>query len=142
MGIKTSLGSLGSVFGALGGKMNDAAGQALFEVASEIFAESQRICPVDTGTLRASGTIDGPNPKLNGQWEVTIGYGGPAADYALPVHERLDLAHSAPTQAKYLEKPLLDALADMPKRYAERMEAIVGGGDYRPGDDFQGGGGT
>lgn len=40
---------------------------------------------------------------------VSVGY---VAAYALPVHERLDLHHVAPTQAKFLEQPARQLSSD------------------------------
>ena len=80
-------------------------GSALHIEALHIMQESQRQVPVDTGILRASGTVlppetDGRNAR------VVMGYGGAASDYATIQHERLDFAHRPPGKAKYLEDPL------------------------------------
>lgn len=70
---------------------------AVNEVMREVFVESQHAVPVDTGTLKASARITPakPGPVVSG----SIGYGGAAGAYALPVHE----THR--TKAKYLERP-------------------------------------
>jgi hypothetical protein len=103
-----------------------AMGRALTEEAQMIFDESQRLVPVQYGALRSTGTIDGPKVTGNGV-EVEIGYGGPASGgedvgYALYVHERLDVTHDTPTQAKYLEGPVAAAVPGMAGRIGERME--------------------
>jgi hypothetical protein len=67
------------------------------DTAQRVFNESQRLVPVDTGNLKASGRF---TPAERGASIVaTIGYGGTAAGYALVVHE----IHA--TRSKYLEKP-------------------------------------
>lgn len=80
--------------------MNQAAVRAVAEgindAAEEIFNESQRRVPVDTGNLRSSGRIE---PADERTLTAEISYGGTAADYALDVHE----AHA--TNSKYLEEP-------------------------------------
>lgn len=60
--------------------------------------------PVATGALRASGFVDPPLQTLDGG-SVTLGFGGPAAPYAVIVHEDLTKRHPV-GQAKYLELPL------------------------------------
>lgn len=89
---------------------------ALYAEATEIFAESQKIVPVDTGVLRASGVVEGPK---NG--EVLIGYGGAAKSYALVQHENLEYRHAEGKSAKYLEKPFTEALTGLKSRLAQRV---------------------
>jgi hypothetical protein len=81
---------------------------AINRVAGEIFAQSQREVPVDTGNLRASGRITAANEQ---NLTSTLSYGGTAAEYALAVHER----HA--TQSKYLEKPF----RENQQRFREEM---------------------
>ncbi len=88
-------------------KTPQAVGAALYQVALDIFADSQRLVPVDTGTLKGSGGVAGPYRNTSGNPEVMVYYGGAAADYAIFVHERLDIYHAEPTQAKFLETPFL-----------------------------------
>ena len=47
---------------------------------------------------------------------VTLGYGGSAAPYALYVHEITTNRHEPPTQAKFLEQPVLEAQSGLAKR--------------------------
>ena len=79
--------------------------KSIYEEANVIFNESQKLVPVDTGALRASGFVHAPR-RENNRVFVRVTYGGPAAHYALYVHENLYARHDAPTQAKYLETPL------------------------------------
>lgn len=66
--------------------------------AQVILAESVRLCPVDTGRLRASAYV-----KPTDETHVAIGYG---AEYALAVHERTEVHHENGTQAKFLSTPV------------------------------------
>ena len=69
---------------------------ALNEAAQDVYNESQRRVPVDTGNLKASARID---PATQRSMVATVGYGGTSAAYALAVHE----LHR--TKSKYLEAP-------------------------------------
>lgn len=114
MGVKIGVTQIpveGLVVGALAA--------ALYEEAEDIMADSKaNYVPVDTGTLRASGTV--LPPELTGTHVVvTLGYGGAAQDYALPVHERLDVHHPH-GQAKYLEAPVLAAIPQLGAKVAAR----------------------
>lgn len=86
----------------------------LYEAGTKIMAESQILVPVETGTLKRSGTVE--EPVIDGDSAtVTLGYGygeqinpnsgEPATGYAVFVHENLEARHSPPTQAKFLEQP-------------------------------------
>lgn len=95
-------------------------GAALFAEGSAIMAQSKQIVPVDTGALRASGTVLLPE-KRNSKVTVTMGYGGTAVGYAIPVHEKLSARHKSPTRAKYLEGPFRAAMNGMLGRIAGRL---------------------
>lgn len=65
-------------------------------LAQNILGESQKLVPVDTGTLKRSGNI-----KTEGNI-TTISYNTP---YALKQHEDASLNHPKGGEAKYLERP-------------------------------------
>ena len=85
------------------------------QILLEIGARADELVPFDTGTLSRSQTTDVETVGKNIIGE--IGYGGPAAPYALVQHEDLTLSHPpkskggnpvAPGQGrgpKYLEFP-------------------------------------
>ncbi len=76
--------------------------------------------PVDTGTLRASGTV--LPPKVAGtRVEVQAGFGGAASGYAIFVHEKLGPHHPV-GQAKFLESAFLERAPQMPKNLAREIE--------------------
>lgn len=63
--------------------------------------ESQKIVPIETGTLRQSA-----NTRLEGHGldvAAIVSYG---TDYAIYVHENLEARHKPGRQAKFLETPL------------------------------------
>lgn len=98
--------------------------QAIWEEANLIFAKSQVLVPVDTGVLRGSGGVSAPQQGPQGFY-VDIFYGGPAAPYALYVHEIIENYHKPPTQAKYLEQPLMEAQAELQNRIKDRIIDII-----------------
>lgn len=88
---------------------------------SEIEAkECKRRCPVDTGTLRGTIHVDGPHREGRRVW-CTIGAGGPAAPYALTVHEDLDALHTV-GEAKFIERPLKESAPYLAERIAKRID--------------------
>lgn len=68
--------------------------EGLYQHAEEVMLVSKtEYVPVDHGTLRASGTV--LPPEIAGQTvTVTLGYGGPAAPYAVAVHENPRSGHT------------------------------------------------
>lgn len=65
-------------------------------LAQNILGESQKLVPVDTGTLKRSGHV---STERN---ITTISYNTP---YALKQHEDASLNHPKGGEAKYLERP-------------------------------------
>ena len=106
--------------------------KALYAEATLIFNESQKIVPVDTGALRASGQV------IAGKGEAIIGYGGPAASYALFVHEGGPKNWSRPGKSdKYLEIPFMAALPGFAERLAARMRGEFDGSTASGNDSEQ-----
>lgn len=83
-----------------GGAGKKAAGRALYAGANRIFRQSQSEVPVQYGILRGSGRV-----TMEGETSVSISYGGAASDYAIYVHERMDVHHPH-GKAKFLEDPM------------------------------------
>jgi hypothetical protein len=98
--------------------------QAIWEEANIIFAKSQILVPVDTGVLRGSGGVSAPQMGSQGYF-VDIFYGGPAASYALYVHEIIGNYHNPPTQAKYLEQPVMEAMSTIQENIKGRIIDII-----------------
>jgi hypothetical protein len=108
------------------GKENtpQAVAQAIWEEANVIFAKSQILVPVDTGVLRGSGGVSAPQMGSQGYF-VDIFYGGPAASYAFLVHEIIGNYHNPPTQAKYLEQPVMEAMSTIQQNIKGRIIDII-----------------
>lgn len=75
----------------------------LFRAALFLQRESQKIVPVDTGALRASA-----NTRMEGTAETPEAIVSYGQDYAVHVHENLEMRHKPGKVAKYLEKPALE----------------------------------
>ena len=70
------------------------------QFANHVLGDAQQITPVETGALQASGTAQPAAIEADGNIRAQIGFD---TDYAAAVHERLDVKHEAPGQAKFLE---------------------------------------
>lgn len=108
----------------VGSKAHQALTKALYLEGEKIMAAAKRQTPVDTGVLRASGHVQ--KPKVDpGKITVTLGFGGPAAPYAVYVHERTELRHHV-GKAKYLEDPFREAMLGIEQRLASAIKRELG----------------
>lgn len=98
----------------------DEAARALYQEAEVEMTEAKRRTPVDTGALRGSGHVERPDVGLS-NISVALQFGGPAAPYALKVHEDLDAFHRV-GQAKFLESTLMESRPYMAARIARRLQ--------------------
>lgn len=99
--------------------------KTLYQEATKVMGESKRDeVPVDTGVLRSTGHVQPPR-VLKAKVDVTLGYGGPAAPYALEQHERTDFHHDH-GKAKYLEDPWVRALPRIHARLREDALPAMG----------------
>jgi len=73
--------------------VKEAVHDGLEELAFKVLKEAKTRTPVDTGFLRSSGTVEMLGDKAIVRFE---------AEYALPVHERVEVPHSN-GEAKFLE---------------------------------------
>jgi len=99
-----------------------------------VSTESKRRCPVATGTLR--GTIHASTAVDGSQVHTTIGAGGPAAPYALSVHENPRSGKTgglSPRKVqyktwskvgewKYLENPIMEAWRQLDAEISHELE--------------------
>jgi len=115
---------LKAILASAGEKAVPALKQALTEEAQLAFRESQRVVPVDTGTLRRSGQIESAREVPTGV-EIVLGYGGAAKAYALRQHEDLSYSHKEGQQAKYLEDPVRGRIPKLMQNIRRRMERIL-----------------
>jgi hypothetical protein len=110
-----NLGPMLTKLRELGTDVQQAAIVAAHNEGKVILALSQEQVPVGpTGNLKKSGRVEGPDLDAD-EITVTVAYGGPAGsgpgqdddvDYAIYVHENLEMKHKEGQKAKYLEDPL------------------------------------
>ncbi len=104
-------------------------GRPLYEEGQLVMGGAKKRCPVLTGTMRSSGTVE--EPKLVGNTvEVVVGFGGASAAYVIKQHEDLSLKHTN-GEAKFLEKSLLERASQMAAslatRFTKAFHKAVGG---------------
>lgn len=107
----------------VGSLVKDPAARALRSIGEVWMTLAKRRTPVDTGVLRSSGHVRGPE-KIGTVWQVVLIFGGPAAPYARTVHENLTARHKV-GQAKYLESVVLER---RPTFAREIATMLIGGG--------------
>ncbi len=105
---------------AKGEEMKRDAAAFLYRRAQYVMTESKREVPVKTGALASSGFVEQPDVS-RGSISVTMGYGGPAREYAIPVHEDLTARHTEGRKAKYLEDPVRRAVPGLAKDLAKAV---------------------
>lgn len=102
-------------------KFPGALGDALVTELEVEKKESMRRTPVDTGTLRASHTVVGPEVRGNRISAAVAAGGGGAERYAVTVHEDMEAFHKT-GQAKFLESTMMESAAYIPARVAKRVK--------------------
>lgn len=101
-------------------KMPDEVGRALYQEAQIERTESMERTPVEHGPLKASHEVQEPVIKGD-DISVAIAVGGPAAPYAIVVHEDLDAFHDV-GQAKFLESTINESKPHMARRVGKRIQ--------------------
>jgi hypothetical protein len=97
-------------------------GRALL-IETELEAtECRRRVPVDTGALKGTITALGPYRDNDKVFTLVVA-GGPAAPYALVVHEDLEAFHAV-GEAKYIERPLFESAPYIAQRVARTIELV------------------
>lgn len=91
----------------------EAVAQAVGKAALDLEGRAQAVTPVDTGTLKASIHVEGPEVRGN-EATAKVSTGGEASEYAIYVHE----GTSRMAASKFIERPLLSMLP-VYQRYIE-----------------------
>lgn len=108
--------------------------KAMQKWTMEVYAESQVLVPVDTGTLKASAIPHKVESVGMRKLQAKVTYGEGALvnpktgqlsrDYAIYVHERTELQHAPPTTAKFLEIAARGKAASLREDLAEAMREV------------------
>ncbi len=121
----SGMGNLKDGLGSLADRIRQAVKAELYQLAEEVMTASKEVVPVDTGVLMSTGHVELPEEEFGGGISVSLGYGGPAAPYAMQVHEDLDPHvhwHRPGSGPKYLENPLLQKEPDISDRLAGAIQ--------------------
>lgn len=116
-------------------RLEKSATRALTIEANAVMRHAKSMAPYDGGDLRDSGTAH-PVARQGMEFvsRLTFGEFGPSSEYALTLHEtpsphdppswigKVVTFHTPGTSPKYLETPLLNAVAGMDSRIAGRMK--------------------
>src|SRR5436190_2080674 len=102
----------------------DESPKVMLEAMKPTFLISQRLCPIKTGKLRASGYLEITGFRGNARVEIGYAKGGNPW-YAPIVHENLEAFHEPPTQAKFLEDAINQDEQNILARIAEGYEKRV-----------------
>lgn len=121
----TGLNKISALLKAHKDKAVQALKKELYLEAEGIMTQSKELVPVDTGTLKGSGTVKLPREE-NGIVVQELGFGGPAANYAVFVHENTVVFHKV-GMAKFLEIPFRQAERGMVGRIAAGMQKTLRG---------------
>lgn len=92
-----------------------AARKALRDAAEVVLGEAQELCPVETGTLVGSATVD---EAASDDRTAVFGFN---TDYAAIVHEREDVAHGQ-GQAKFLQEAIQRTLPRITEALGKRIK--------------------
>jgi hypothetical protein len=102
-----------------GGLVKGPAASALRSVGEVWMTEAKKRTPVDTGVLRSTGHVQGPMEDGD-TFTVRLVFGGPAAPYAVEVHENLRASHKV-GQSKFLESVTAERGRNLSREVAAMM---------------------
>lgn len=95
-------------------------GRALNLVGEDWMSKMKPRTPVKFGNLRSSGHVS--DTEVDGNTlSVDLDFGGPAASYAIYVHEDLDAQHTV-GQAKFVESVVMEEGPSMMKQVASFVQ--------------------
>lgn len=106
------------------GLIPNAVAQGIYLEGNNVMTESKEMSPVEWGTLKNSGYVT--LPEMHGGRLVSeLGYGGPAAEYAVVQHEHIEYRHPEGGEAKFLEKPFYQRAPSIPSNIARLARRAI-----------------
>lgn len=100
-------------------------GKGLAQSATRIAEESKARTPVQSGALRDSTRVSGPEVTPTGA-RVRVAVGGASQAYAVQVHEDMSAVHPV-GGAKFLERAAAEKAGDVPRQVGKAVSDLVGG---------------
>jgi len=104
----------------LGSKTQATMNDKMLTLANAILIRAKQLVPVDTGVLKASGEVVKRGGR--GLQRYTVRFTAP---YAIYVHENLSARHAHGKEAKFLEKSVIEKVADFARRYGKNDKEIT-----------------
>lgn len=105
--------------------MQDVSPEVLKESLKPTFDKSKVYTPKDTKALVNSAYLE--TRSFRGRAIVEMGFAkGGVPQYAAQVHENLEFYHKAPTQAKFLERAILEDAEALQKRITQGYKETSG----------------
>lgn len=126
------LGEFGRYLGQCRDRVTPTVTRATIDTSHTLLAKTIPVTPVEFGPLRASGRVGNPI-IVGGTISAEITFGGPAAGYAIFVHEKVfaksgrKVQHTAPTKAKFLSDTASENHRQMTAEVFARSLAIFRG---------------
>jgi hypothetical protein len=120
--VRAQLDDLQSIIHSTFEQFEERAPEIVYNAMEPTFLKARDVyCPTKTGTLRASGYLE--IQRFRGQPRVEMGFArGGTPEYAILVHENLNMQHAPPTRAKFLETAIDEDLVDINSRIANGFE--------------------
>ena len=123
--IRSQMRAIEKDFEAFVGHMVSVSPEILEEALRPTFDESQELVPKDTGALEESGYLESRRSAKGSQVEIGYGKNG-QPPYSIIVHERLELNHEFPTQAKFLQEPIERNFFNIQRRLVDLYKQASG----------------
>ena len=99
------------------------AARALNEEHEIVMTQAKQLAPVDTGVMRASGTVDPPTITSRGI-ESKGSFGGASEKYVQRQHEDAALSHTV-GQVKFYEQPFLERARQVGKNVVRALQRAL-----------------
>lgn len=99
--------------------------EIMYDALKPTFDKTQVRVPYKSGELKASGYLE--IVGWRGTPQVQMGYAkGGHPDYAAYVHEMVEIPHTAPTSAKFVEAPVNEDIGNIIDRLADGYRRFMG----------------
>ena len=95
------------------------------EHINDVFGETQILVPKKTLALAESGkVVHNKTSRYRASFSIWYGDESEPLDYAAAVHEILKASHAPPTQAKFVEQPLIESIKACKKKIVSAAKKV------------------